>query len=690
MSVTRISANTLLAVVVASLPIMAPSTALAQTSDTEAPQLAGLVISPEIVDVTSAARVVTLSMQVSDNLAGISSASVRLRGPSGQVTSGFRQGTGSLAETLTVQSLVSFYAEPGTWIIDGIDLFDRTGNVNRLSTAQLIANGFPTTFAVVNPHPDLVAPNLQSVSITVTPQGPSGPYAATLDLRVVDDISGVSGLNFSNFDIGVSSPSGQTVYRSQPEFLLQPGGTPTDGLWRTSFNIPQYSEGGEWVVSFVDLVDVSGRRRTMFANELLSRFGSAARFSITTALADLLPPEATGVTIEPTVVETASSSRVVDFSINLRDNVSGLNFQSDTSRFTFIYGFALTSPSGSQRVYAPLYSFIGPTPPSSGTPTDGVWRGQIVLPQFSEQGTWRIDYLALKDGANNRRFVSSASQIEAMGINARLTVLRPSLVTDGTAGPAGGTVTDETFGHRASVTALPGVFSEPVNIAIDVFNSPLDIPLPSGFSGSETYFVNIQLSPVSGAPITYPLPSPGLTIVLPLRAYTAPGTEIALQRVNPTTGALEPSLDAAGNPIRGLVDPGGLTVTFAGIVRLSTIVGLLPSAVPVHVDVKPGEPNTINLKSRGVTPVAVVSSPALDATKLDPATVRLSGTPVARTPQGKWLFHESDVNGDGRQDVIVQFVTQQLLLSPADTVAVVEGVTLDGRRVRGTDTVSVK
>ena len=45
-----------------------------------------------------------------------------------------------------------------------------------------------------------------------------------------------------------------------------------------------------------------------------------------------------------------------------------------------------------------------------------------------------------------------------------------------------------------------------------------------------------------------------------------------------------------------------------GIVHLSTVVGLLPDKTSVDIDVKPGSfPNSINLSSGGVVPVAILN-----------------------------------------------------------------------------------
>jgi probable HAF family extracellular repeat protein/uncharacterized repeat protein (TIGR03803 family)/YVTN family beta-propeller protein len=148
----------------------------------------------------------------------------------------------------------------------------------------------------------------------------------------------------------------------------------------------------------------------------------------------------------------------------------------------------------------------------------------------------------------------------------------PVAPADGTLTQDGGSVADDVFGPLAQVAAAPGIVDAPTSVAIDVLTSPPSIPLPAGSVAAGTYFVTIQLTPRP----SFPLAAPGLTLVLPLINPLAPGTRLNLARVEPATSTLVPSFDAAGAPIAGSVDPSGLSATFAGVVHLSTVVGLIP------------------------------------------------------------------------------------------------------------------
>jgi hypothetical protein len=106
-----------------------------------------------------------------------------------------------------------------------------------------------------------------------------------------------------------------------------------------------------------------------------------------------------------------------------------------------------------------------------------------------------------------------------------------------------------------------------------------------------------------------------------------------------------------------------------------------PYWTDVQIDIKPGsDPNSINLKSKGVVPVAVLTAGTFGATLVDPNTVLFASAAPLR-----WAFE--DVDGDGDTDVLFHFRTQELSLESGE--ATLTGDTTDGKHVRGTDTVNI-
>ena len=114
----------------------------------------------------------------------------------------------------------------------------------------------------------------------------------------------------------------------------------------------------------------------------------------------------------------------------------------------------------------------------------------------------------------------------------------------------------------------------------------------------------------------------------------------------------------------------------------------------VEIDIKPGgNPNNINLKSKGVVPVAVLTTEVFDANDIDPTTVKFAGA----SPPVRWTL--CDVDGDGDDDMLFHFKTQDLVdLDENSTEAIltckvkVEEAkvrTTNEKIIQGTDTVRI-
>ncbi|WP_445475391.1 DUF7507 domain-containing protein [Methanococcoides methylutens] len=102
----------------------------------------------------------------------------------------------------------------------------------------------------------------------------------------------------------------------------------------------------------------------------------------------------------------------------------------------------------------------------------------------------------------------------------------------------------------------------------------------------------------------------------------------------------------------------------------------------VDIDIKPGSfPNSINLKSNGVIPVAILSTDSFDASTVDPASVMFAGAAPLR-----WATE--DVDKDGDLDLVFHFKVKDTGLAPGDTEAILTGETFDGISIEGTDSVN--
>jgi len=120
------------------------------------------------------------------------------------------------------------------------------------------------------------------------------------------------------------------------------------------------------------------------------------------------------------------------------------------------------------------------------------------------------------------------------------------------------------------------------------------------------------------------------------------------------------------------------------------------SVLDVSVDIKPGSyENPLNVKSKGVLPVAILGTVDLDVTDIDPASVTLAGVPAIRSSIDDVSDCERQ-NGDGYLDMVLKFRIQKIVAAIGDVPdgeqipLLLTGLLLsDGLKVEGEDAVLI-
>lgn len=237
-------------------------------------------------------------------------------------------------------------------------------------------------------------------------------------------------------------------------------------------------------------------------------------------------------------------------------------------------------------------------------------------------------------------------------------------------------------------TALLGTATDPIIGSVSVGIGPFGVAVsPDGRrvfvanAGSDTVSVvdpsllGTGTTPVVAAPPVGDGPH-GI-------AVTSDGSRVyVVNRFSHSISVLGRSGELLGPPIR-LADL-SFPVGFGNFVAPIT-------GISVAIDIKPGsDQNTINLGSRGVVPVAILSTSTFDAAVMvNPATVKVAGAPVQLKGNGEPLVVYDDVNGDGLVDLVVHVQTEAMQLSASDTKAVLEGKTWDDTSIYGEDSVRI-
>ncbi len=122
---------------------------------------------------------------------------------------------------------------------------------------------------------------------------------------------------------------------------------------------------------------------------------------------------------------------------------------------------------------------------------------------------------------------------------------------------------------------------------------------------------------------------------------------------------------------------GTLPVLFLGALLLGgwspALADTCPTHLPVTIDIKPGSfPNSINLGSQGLVPVAILTTGTFDASQFTPAMAQLVDASTATmdcTNANAVRYAREDVNGDGKADLVLFFDTTTLNFTPSTTAA---------------------
>jgi uncharacterized delta-60 repeat protein len=111
----------------------------------------------------------------------------------------------------------------------------------------------------------------------------------------------------------------------------------------------------------------------------------------------------------------------------------------------------------------------------------------------------------------------------------------------------------------------------------------------------------------------------------------------------------------------------------------------------ISIDIKPGGvSNPIQRSSRGVIPVAVVSTATFDAATVDPSTVCFGDreNPGERDcTEAHGRGHAQDVNGDGKLDLVLHYEVRESGIDPGDQTACLNATTFAGASIEGCDTI---
>ena len=106
-----------------------------------------------------------------------------------------------------------------------------------------------------------------------------------------------------------------------------------------------------------------------------------------------------------------------------------------------------------------------------------------------------------------------------------------------------------------------------------------------------------------------------------------------------------------------------------------------PASIVVSIDIKPGgNPDSINPKSNGIIPLALLTGEEFDATTVDADSVRFGPAGAEKVHK---QAHIEDVDQDGDLDLLLHFRWKDTGITEGDTEACITGQTTGGTYIEG-------
>jgi hypothetical protein len=359
-----------------------PGDQLLNNCDSSAPVLASFTVNPATVDTSAQARDVTVTLQITDDLSGVDAAASEVDstsptggpGPGDQLHLASGTATnGTYTATITVPRL----APDGTWDLD-LHVVDAAGNQLTMSSADLIAAGFPGSFNQTGIG-DSTAPSVSQFDVSPTSIDTSqSGQDVTITLHATDALSGVDTVGST---VALVPPDGGAPIQAQ---LQRTSGDASDGDYQAIVSVPQGSVAGAWGVDVV-VADQAGNQTSV--NGGFDQVGDASA------------PTIASLSVLPETIDTTNDPKTVVVSMHLNDDLSGVDAAASH--------VVITSPSGAVTDQQALQL-------NSGDGLDGVYEADFSVPMGSERGTWTLS-VTLVDQNGNQRTLTSA-QLQNAGL----------------------------------------------------------------------------------------------------------------------------------------------------------------------------------------------------------------------------------------------------------------------------------
>ncbi len=329
-------------------------------SDADPPDVIGIRFDPQQV---SPGANVTVYVQATDNLSGVSSIFGTARSPSRVAALSFSCQRSDSDESFVGTLEIPDHAEMGTWYLNTLRVTDKVHNRRTYSeNSALLRNSY---FEVIGSDSDSVPPEVTAVYLD--PSEASGGDKVQVTVEAEDDKSGVARI------YGVLlSPS------KHARLSFSCRNEDETNVFYGQVTIPEDAEFGHWTLEYLQAKDEAKNAKTFFRTNYPSMFDAASVYVYTSG-SDSEPPTLDNLTIYPAVVVYEETVEII---VNASDDISGISSVSGR----------LQSPSGQARIpFSCIYD-----------QDSQEYKAEVIIPANAEIGLWRVDYILMTDKARNQ------------------------------------------------------------------------------------------------------------------------------------------------------------------------------------------------------------------------------------------------------------------------------------------------
>eukprot|EP00042_Codosiga_hollandica_P059532 m.919648 g.919648 ORF g.919648 m.919648 type:complete len:5113 (+) comp60190_c0_seq1:147-15485(+) len=375
------------------------------SADATPPAIIALTFNPPAIDTSLSGVNVNVFLNVSDDLAGVTSCMVQLRLNSSNsyattTLSTLLNGTrtsGFLSNTLWFPRFSQF----GFWNLSQVSCNDAVGrstiftqDVDLLLLSPTPGSGVLGVNQTSSPC-DLAPNNITSVAMTPSSVDTSlASRSLTLLLGVTDDCSGVSYCRVDLVDPGTFVTRNYYGYTGNGAIT---SGTSTNGQFSLTFTLPAFSSKGFWKVLAVECYDFASKSSFRDADTLRT-LASLPRGSLLgfdqTGRADNLPPTIVSFDFSDRSLDTTTASRSLRVSLSFLDDISGVQSCS--------VSFVRPSTSNTGNL-AQTFDLNSNSATVSGTRLNGSLIADFPVPRFSDRGFYPLAFVSCIDLASNTR-----------------------------------------------------------------------------------------------------------------------------------------------------------------------------------------------------------------------------------------------------------------------------------------------